>query len=92
MMKDYLYSTLITLLLLSTTLLNCSSQDKNNGLNNLEEYRLEYNDKVLDESSDKIGTTVMKIYEDSNGNLWFGTKDNGVAKSTISTLSMPRSF
>ncbi len=80
MMKDYLYSTLITLLLLSTTLLNCSSQDKNNGLNNLEEYRLEYNDKVLDESSDKIGTTVMKIYEDSNGNLWFGTKDNGVAK------------
>jgi len=32
------------------------------------------------ELSDDIGDSVMKIFEDRDGNLWFGTKGYGVAK------------
>lgn len=71
-MKNYFSLSVLVVILVSASLISWCSQD----------------DKLITTcksnpqglSSDKIGKSIMKIYEDRSGNLWFGTKGNGVAK------------
>jgi ligand-binding sensor domain-containing protein len=64
---------LIILLTLSILSTSCNSQEekvKNNKKSD--------SDKVEIES--QIGEYVTSVFEDSKGNLWFGTLDKGIAR------------
>ncbi len=64
---------LIILLTLSILSISCNSQEKKVNTNKVSE-----SDKVEIES--QIGEYVTSIFEDSKGNLWFGTNGNGIAR------------
>ena len=64
---------LIILLTLSILSISCNSQEKKVNTNKVSEL-----DKVEIES--QIGEYVTSIFEDSKGNLWFGTNGNGIAR------------
>jgi ligand-binding sensor domain-containing protein len=44
------------------------------------------NNKVLEKAESQIGEYVVETFEDSKGNLWFGTLEKGVAKYDGTTL------
>jgi ligand-binding sensor domain-containing protein len=63
----------IILLMLSILSISCNSQDKKANT-----FIKSNSDKV--EIDSQIGEYVTSIFEDSKGNLWFGTNGNGIAK------------
>jgi len=64
---------------MSTLLITCNSQEKEVNLN-------EFENAVKDNRASQIAQYVVKVFEDSKGNLWFGTLENGVAKYDGNTL------
>ena len=64
---------LILLLTFSILSTSCSSQEKE-----VNTYKKSDSDKIEIES--QIGEYVTSIFEDSKGNLWFGTLDKGIAR------------
>jgi len=64
---------LIILIILSILSTSCNSQEKKVNLNKKSD-----SDKVEIEA--QIGEYVTSIFEDSKGNLWFGTNGNGIAR------------
>ncbi len=70
----------ITLLFFSLVTLACQSQnkDQNKQLNTV---------PFLHEKNAQIAEYVISAYEDSNGNLWFGTLSKGIAKYDGTELS-----
>ena len=68
-MKTYLSKTKHLFIIIFFTICTaCNSQQKNIKVEN------------LIENSVQIGNYVVDVFEDSNGNLWFGTLEKGVAK------------
>lgn len=63
----------LLLLVLTILAVSCSSQEKKAESENLEN-SIEQQDIV------QIGEYVVEIYQDAQGNLWFGTLEKGVAK------------
>jgi ligand-binding sensor domain-containing protein len=64
---------LIILIILSILSTSCNSQEKKVNTNKKSD-----SDKV--EIKSQIGEYVTSIFEDSKGNLWFGTNGNGIAR------------
>ena len=64
---------LILLLMLSILSTSCNSQEKNENTN-------KKSDSAKVEIESQIGEYVTSIFEDSKGNLWFGTIGNGIAR------------
>ncbi len=64
---------LIILVILTILATSCISQRKEMSTNTL-------NDSVTKETASQIGDYVTSIFEDSKGNLWFGTLEKGIAK------------
>lgn len=64
---------LITLIILSILSTSCNSQEKK--VNTTKK-----SDSVKVEMEAQIGEYVTNIFEDSKGNLWFGTNGNGIAR------------
>lgn len=64
---------LIVLVMLSILSTSCVSQEKKANTNKM-------NDSVNKETEFQIGEYVTSAYEDSKGNLWFGTIKKGIAK------------
>lgn len=64
---------LIILLLLSILSTSCNSQEK-------KENTIKKSDSDKIEIESQIGEYVTSVFEDSKGNLWFGTNGNGLAR------------
>ncbi|MFK7809856.1 MAG: two-component regulator propeller domain-containing protein [Saprospiraceae bacterium] len=64
---------LIALILLAILTTSCNSQTKEGSANKL-------NDSVTKETTFQIGNYVTSAFEDSKGNLWFGTLEKGMAR------------
>ena len=64
---------LIALLILSILSIFCNSQEKPERTNKMQ-------DSSKKEAAFQIGEYVTSTYEDSKGNLWFGTLGKGIAK------------
>lgn len=64
---------LIVLLILSILSTSCNSQEKKVNTNKM-------NDSDQQETESQIGNYVTSAFEDSKGNLWFGTLEKGIAK------------
>lgn len=77
MKKAYLFSQICLLILVVSLTVSCNSQNKTNSQKKEETN----SSKQLPKSKNsQIGEYITEIFEDSNGNLWFGTIANGVAK------------
>jgi len=63
----------ILLLFLTISILSCNSQERKR-----ETIKIENSEENL--SNSQIGEYVTSIFEDSKGNLWFGTNGNGIAR------------
>lgn len=59
--------------MLSILSISCGSQEKKGNANNI-------NDLVEETTESQIGEYVTNVYQDSEGNLWFGTLKKGIAK------------
>ena len=64
---------LIILLALSILSISCNSLEKRVSTN-------ENSDSIKEEIESQIGEYVTSVFEDSKGNLWFGTLGNGIAR------------
>ena len=64
---------LIILLIFSILSVSCNSQEKK-----VDTHNKSASNKIEIES--QIGEYVTSIFEDSKGNLWFGTLENGIAR------------
>jgi ligand-binding sensor domain-containing protein len=64
---------LITIFMLPIWTTSCISQKKDVGTNNV-------GVSVAAETASQIGTYVTSAYEDDEGNLWFGTLEEGIAR------------
>ena len=63
----------IILIVVTFLSISCSSQHKKANATEIE-------DKKTEVKSTQIGQYVVKVFEDSKGNLWFGTIEKGLAK------------
>lgn len=63
----------ILLLFLTISILSCNSQEKKREI-----IKIESSEENL--SNSQIGEYVVETFQDSKGNLWFGTLEEGVAK------------
>ena len=72
MQKSNLISQIYLVLLIITLVTSCKGQSASE------------NEKTLPEHPKKeasqIGEYIVEIFEDSQGNLWFGTLEKGIAK------------
>jgi ligand-binding sensor domain-containing protein len=81
MQKSY-NSCLICLLIFVITLVtSCKGQSNANTENNTS------NHQSIQKEGSQIGEYLVNIFEDSKGNLWFGTLEKGVAKYDGKTLT-----
>jgi ligand-binding sensor domain-containing protein len=64
---------LIAMLMLTIWTTSCDSQIKDVRINKID-------DSVTKETTSQIGTYVISAFEDSKGNLWFGTLEEGIAR------------
>ncbi len=64
---------LVILIILTILTTSCNSQKKEVSTNKLQ-------DSVTKETASQIGDYVLSAFEDSKGNLWFGTIGKGIAK------------
>ncbi|MEE9437843.1 MAG: two-component regulator propeller domain-containing protein [Saprospiraceae bacterium] len=62
----------IYLILLSVIVVSCNSQNKKTNFTR-------HNSPPTEEATSQIGEYVVSIFEDSKGNLWFGTLEKGIA-------------
>lgn len=63
----------IYLIIFSVLSVSCTSQEKKANIN-------ERNNSVKEETPSQIAQYVTSIFEDSKGNLWFGTLGKGIAR------------
>ncbi len=63
----------ILLTLLAFLSVSCNSQEKKNGT-------VEIKNQTEQKKAEQIGQYVVETFQDSKGNLWFGTLEKGVAK------------
>jgi len=64
---------LIVLIMLAILSTSCNSQEKKVSTNKM-------NDLVEEETQSQIGEYLTNVFEDSKGDLWFGTLKKGIAK------------
>lgn len=64
---------LTILIVLSIFLTSCNAQEKKSN-------KVEITNSVLEETESQIGEYVTSAFEDSKGNLWFGTLAKGIVK------------
>ena len=64
---------ILLLTLLTICSVSCNSQEKKNDTVEIEK-------QTEPEKGEQIGQYVVETFEDSKGNLWFGTLEKGVAK------------
>lgn len=68
---------IVFLIIIITTSLYCTSQEKSKTTTEISSILI---DKMSDQEHSQIGQYIVSIFEDSKGNLWFGTLEKGVAK------------
>lgn len=80
MKQSYLFSKICLLVFVISFITSCkgqshSNKEKNNAIN-----------KLPEKAGSQIGEYVVETFQDSNGNIWFGTLEKGVAKFDGKTL------
>jgi len=71
---------ILLLTLLTILSVSCNSQEKNNE-------SVETDNPTEHKKSEQIGQYVVETFQDSKGNLWFGTLEKGVAKYNRKNLT-----
>ena len=74
MKKSYLFSRICLLAFAISFVISCKGQTKSNTKKSIANSKLEKNE------NSQIGDYVVKVFEDSKGNLWFSTLTKGLAK------------
>lgn len=81
MKKSYIPSRIFLLVFVIALATSCKGQSNANTENNTS------NHQSIQKVDSQIGEYVVNIFEDSKGNLWFGTLEKGVAKYDGKTLT-----
>ena len=81
MKQFYVSSSIYLLVSILSFVSSCGGQAPSNSENNT------VTNKLPDSANSQIGAYVVEIFQDSKGNIWFGTLEKGVAKFDGNNLS-----